>query len=97
MPYPQSQRPTFAELRSVLEDEYGCEFKTHFNILNELQVSYPVRYFKREMAEETLTCVVIFPEDEDERIELSFLRSICVRLRVDPGRFGLTLDYLEED
>ncbi len=97
MPYPHSQRPTFPELRSILEDEYGCEFKTYFNIINELNVSYPVTYFEREMAEETLTYVVVFPEDEDERIELSFLRSICARLRIDPGRFGLTLDYLEED
>ena len=95
MPYPFAPLPTFAELRAILEQEFGCEFKKDDSIIVELGDSYPVTYFERDMGGEVLTCVVVAPKDKRQRIELDFLRSIVERLQLDPARFGLDLDSFD--
>jgi hypothetical protein len=96
LPYPFAPLPTFAELKRILEEEFGCEFKQDLLILNELNHNtYSITYFERDMAGELLDCVVIFPEDEDERVQLTVLRSVIHRLRLDPRRFGLDLDSFD--
>ncbi len=96
MPYPFAPLPTFAELKEILEHEFGCEFKQDLQILNIVNDHiYSITYFERDMGGEILDCVVIFPEDENERVQLTLLRSIIHRLRLDPHRFGLDLDNFE--
>lgn len=97
MPYPFSQLPTFAELQSILENDFGCEFKRDLNFVNQDGDFYTVTYFERVIGNEILDCVVVFPEDESERIKLDFLRHIISRLRIDPARFGLDLDYFDSE
>jgi len=96
LPYPFAPLPTFAEFRRILIQEFGCEFKQEFQIINEVNDSYPVTFFERDMDGEVLTYVVVFPDDENERISLTLLRSILERLRIDPRRFGLELDHFED-
>jgi hypothetical protein len=96
LPYPFAPLPTFAELKRILEQEFGCEFKQDVLILNLVNnQTYSITYFERDMGGEVLDCVVIFPEDENERVLLTLLRSIIHRLRLDPRRFGLDLDTFE--
>lgn len=96
MPYPFAPLPTFAELKRILEQEFGCEFKQDFLIFNEVsRDTYSITYFERDMGGEVLDCVVIFPDDENERVQLTLLRSIIHRLQLDPRRFGLELDNFE--
>ncbi|HET6892733.1 MAG TPA: hypothetical protein VFH31_16635 [Pyrinomonadaceae bacterium] len=96
MPYPFAPLPTFAELKRILEEEFGCDFKQDLLIFNERsQDTYSITYFERDMGGEVLDCVVIFPEDENERLQLTLLRSIIHSLKLDPGRFGLDLDNFE--
>lgn len=98
MPVPFAQLPTFAELKSILTSEYGCEYKEITVHLNEVNDSYPVPYFERRMADgSVLQCTVVFPEDETERVALSHLRSICRRLRIPPIRFNLNLESPEDE
>ena len=96
MPYPFAPLPTFAELKTILEQEFGCEFKHDLRVLDEVKNHiYSITYFERDMGGEVLDCVVIFPDDENERVQLTLLRSIIHRLRLDPRRFGLDLDNFE--
>jgi hypothetical protein len=95
LPYPFAQLPTFAEFRVILEQEFGCEFKQEFQIINEVNDSYPVTYFERDMGGRVLDYVVVFPADINERMSLGLLRSIIQRLEIDPKRFGLTLDQFD--
>ena len=96
MPYPFAPLPTFAELKRILEQEFGCEFKKDLLILDLIRnYAYSVTYFERDMSGEILDCVVLFPEDENERVQLTLLRSIIHRLWLDPSRFGLDLDDFE--
>ena len=92
MPYPFAPLPTFWELKSILEQEFGCEFKEDLTILDvDKNYAYSVTYFERDMGGEILDCVVLFPEDENERVQLTLLHSVIHRLRLDPRRFGLDL------
>ena len=86
---PFAQLPTYLELRCILEDELGCEFKEDIKVLDELNDSYPVTYFERDLGGRILECVVIFPEDELERVQLTNLRHIIARSELDPTVFGL--------
>jgi len=86
---PFAQLPTYLELRCILEDEFGCEFKQDVQVLDELNDSYTVTYFERDLAGRVLECVVIFPTDELERVQLTNLRYIISRLELDPTVFGL--------
>lgn len=96
MPYPFAPLPTFRELKSILEQEFGCEFKEDVLILDLIHnYAYSVTYFERDMAGEILDCIVLFPEDENERVQLTLLQNIIYRLRLDPRRFGLDLDNFE--
>jgi len=97
LPYPFAPLPTFAELCQILQDEFGCELKTHETLVLNIGDSYPVTYLERDMDGEILTVSIVLPENRQERIELDFLRSITQRLRLDPSRFGLDLDIFEED
>ena len=51
--------------------------------------SYPVTYFERDLDGRVLECVVIFPADALERVQLTNLRYIISRLELDPTVFGL--------
>lgn len=96
MPYPFAPLPTFRELKSILEEEFGCEFKEDLTILDVAKnYAYSVTYFERDMGGDILDCVVLFPEDESERVQLTLLQVIIQRLRLDPRRFGLELDDFE--
>ena len=86
---PFAQLPTYLELRCILEDEFGCEFKQDVQVLDELNDSYTVTYFERDLDGRVLECVVIFPTDELERVQLTNLRYIISRLELDPTVFGL--------
>lgn len=94
MPVPSSPFPTYIELRCLLEDELGCEFKEENEIV--INDSYSVTYFERDMGSELLSCIVIYPEDENEHVEADFLRHIIRRLRLDPTVFGLTDTFVDE-
>ena len=96
MPYPFAPLPTFRELKTILEEEFGCEFKKDLVILDLIRnYVYSVTYFERDMGGEILNCVVLFPDDENERVQLMLLQNIIRRLRLDPRRFGLDLDDFE--
>lgn len=86
---PFAQLPTYLELRCILEDEFGCEFKEDLTVIDELHDSYAVTYFERDLGGRVLECVVIFPEDETERVQLTNLRHIIGRLELDPTVFDL--------
>lgn len=98
MPIPFAQLPTFAELKSILISEYGCEPKEITVHLDDVNDSYSVPYFERKMGGGgILDCAIVFPEDESERVALSHLRSICVRLEIPLSRFHLNPDPSEDD
>ena len=77
MPYPFAPLPTFAELRAILEQEFGCEFKKDDSIIVELGDSYPVTYFERDMGGEVLTCVVVAPKDKTSENRTRLLEKHC--------------------
>lgn len=86
---PFAQLPTYIELRCILEDQFGCEFKEDIQVIDELNDSYAVTYFERDLSGRILECVVIFPEDHTERVQLTNLRYIIARLELDPTVFDL--------
>jgi hypothetical protein len=89
LPFPFTYLPTFAELKFILVREYGCEFKSDMVLVDELNDSYPLTYFERTVEGEVLDFAIVIPADEEERIAPSFLRSICVRLKIPLVRFHL--------
>ena len=76
--------PTFHYLRSKLETEFGCVFKS----IND--DPFPVDYFERAVNGKKLLCPVSF-EDDSAILTPTVLRHICRRLNIDPAKFGLHL------
>jgi len=76
----------------MLTSKYGCEFREISVHLDGVSDSYPVPYFERKMGDKILQCVVVFPNDETERVALTNLRSICVRLEIPLADFHLDID-----
>ena len=81
MPYPLSQAPTFLEFRDRLISEFQCKYKQ-----DEL-----VFYFERTIPNAELVQCVVAIDDDGERLLPSQIRSICTRLEIDTGEFGLDL------
>jgi len=92
MAYPFEQSPTLAEFRKKLETDFKCEFTTEKRIIDDGAATLEIPHIKRVVDGETLTYVFRITDDQ-ERIALSVVASICRRLRIHPGAFGLTLDW----
>lgn len=88
MPYPLIQWPTFKEFKATLEKEFDCQFKTKKMLRN--GDPYFLCYFERNFNNEIIQCSIDSYND-DERISIEVIRSVCRRLKIDPARFGLTL------
>lgn len=84
MSYPLTPMPSFSEIRTRLENEFNCVFKTIDG------GPFPTRYFERIDGRKKLQCPVSF-NDDNERLTPTVLRYICRRLKIDPKQFGLYL------
>lgn len=90
MPFPFSQLPTFAELKTILAREFACQFKSEEVRIEVLNDSYFIHYFDRVVGGRVLSHSVVI-DDEGERITPTLLRSICENLEIPLDRFGLEL------
>jgi hypothetical protein len=86
--YPLTQCPTFSEFKYTLQKEFGCQFKQKKILKNE--EPHTIFYFERIFDGNVIQCSIDSYDDED-RIVLPVIRSICKRLKIDPAHFGLTL------
>lgn len=88
MPYPLVQVPTFAEFKKRLADEFGCEFKSETVQSRNNGTFFVAPYFERIVHGKQLTYSVSI-ENEDDRVTLHLIRSVCRRLEMDMSAFGL--------
>jgi hypothetical protein len=70
--------------------EFGCEYKKADAVYEDEQGNkHSVYYFERRVGEHVRTAAAEYPDDE--HLTFSVIRSICARLQIDPGAFGLEL------
>jgi hypothetical protein len=91
LPFPFSRLPSFIDLKLILINKYECAFKSDLVLVDHVKDSYPVTYFEREVEDSVYTFVVVFPEDEEEIVGPTLLRSICTGLKIPLEEFGLEL------
>jgi len=77
-----AQAPTFSELKDRLHEKYECDLRTFANGTN---------YFERQIDGQVLTYPVDNYQDND-RVALWVVKSICRRLKVDLSEFHLKMD-----
>lgn len=94
MTYPFAPQPHISEFRTILEQEFGCEFKRETFPIGE-GVSFEFVYIERNMTGRILT-YPFYEYDEDMRVHPLLLKSICRHLELDCSCFGLTLTDLED-
>jgi len=82
--------PHISEFQKVLEEEFGCEFKTE-TLTYGPNFSQQFVYIERDMDGEILE-YPFYTYDKDMRVHGALLMSICKHLRLDCSRWGLTLD-----
>jgi len=81
--YPFGPTITFGRFRKRLE-ELGCVFKT----LRVVDYPDPICYFEREIDGEPIQAVIDRKLD-DSPVNPDVIRSVCVRLKIDPqAHFG---------
>ena len=85
MAYPFTPMPKFSEFKVRLEAEFGCLFKTETN-----GTPLPIQYFEKSVNGRVVRCVIRI-DNENDIMTPSVLRSICTRLKIDLGTFGLIL------
>ncbi len=91
MAYPFAKAPTFAELRDRLVKEFNCKhIKLTANVRDPKGTEQEIYYFERTVNKVVIRAVGPDLKDE-ERVAYSVIRSLCVKLKIDPAEFGLVL------
>jgi hypothetical protein len=92
LPYPFAQCPTLAEFKRILEQDFDARFLEGPEF-NSNDGPCRITYFERTVDGEVIQYSVYFEDgnNDDLRIDLHLVRSICTRLKINPARFGLNL------